>query len=433
MSQHQGFFLTVMTSPLNSATRRRRRPEPQYNVEPLYRRHILSGQQPPLNGWSTSIADEASNTVYFYGGVRACDEASTPTNELYLLDLKKDRWEWQNLTKDLQNIPMDLYAPGDIPFPALFEPAWASLSLERNGPTFLIFFGGQPRGANAACADLICVDVQRLRWWKVLINGPLPRGRTGAAMVAHDKRLFIFGGRSSREDNAEVLDSFSIATFDSQRRQWSWTVADEPMPLSPGTSLGYQLGATLVYGGKKVLLMQGHLTEQDPIDLSPATTLFFHTDHHTFGDATLTHGPFARGLYWYRLAYIESRSEFAHEEEPPAVDGPRSKRRRVDPGRAPADAAPFPASVIIAGWVKPEEGGQNITPEVWQYAIPPSETIRCLDIKDKIYNLELNLQDFFVVGGRMLLFGSTSGEDEGDGGDACWDIAIEIPFSELDT
>nr|GAT48215.1 predicted protein [Mycena chlorophos] len=404
-----------MTSPL--APRRRQRQELRNNGEPQYRRNLLAGQQPSLKNWSMSISDDMNKTVYVYGGVRTRDKTCAPTNQLHRLDLNRDRWEWQDLTKDLQNIPVDLYAPGDIPFPALFEPAWAALSLERDGPTFLTFFGGQPRGANAACADLICVDVQRLRWWKAVINGPLPRGRTGAAMIAHDKRLFVFGGRSSREDNAEVLDSFSIAAFDSQSRQWSWTVADQAMPLPPGTSLGYQLGATLVYGGKKIVLMQGHLTEQDPIDLSPTMTLFFHTDHHTFGDVILTRGPFAR-------------------EELQAVDGPRSKRRRVrrvDHGQALADATPFPASVIIAGWIRPEQGGENITPEVWQYAIPPSETIRCLGIKDKIYNLELNLQDFLVVGGRMLLFGSTSGEDEGgnDDGDARWDIAVEIPFSEI--
>ncbi|KAJ7709099.1 hypothetical protein B0H14DRAFT_2646503 [Mycena olivaceomarginata] len=98
--------------------------------------------------------------------------------------------------------------------------------------------------------------------------------------------------------------------------------------------------------------------------------------------------------------------------------------------------------LLTRGWVENTEVPHNDTedvlvPEIWQYFLPPIRRIRCLNLRETFWDLNLDLQSFVTVGNRMLLFGSEEGhDDEADAQDddetqvdrhlPRWDIAIEI-------
>jgi hypothetical protein len=72
---------------------------------------------------------------------------------------------------------------------------------------------------------------------------------------------------------------------------------------------------------------------------------------------------------------------------------------------------------------------------VWQYFLPPTERIRSLGLREKIWDLNLDLQAFVAVGNRLILLGSKEGR-EVTGADnnqmavdkplPRWDVAVEI-------
>jgi hypothetical protein len=95
----------------------------------------------------------------------------------------------------------------------------------------------------------------------------------------------------------------------------------------------------------------------------------------------------------------------------------------------------FPASVVIIAWVKHSADDDGLVPEVWQYFLPPTERIRSLGLREKIWDLNLDLQAFVAVGNRLILLGSKEGR-EVTGADnnqmavdkplPRWDVAVEI-------
>nr|GAT48216.1 predicted protein [Mycena chlorophos] len=291
-----------------------------------------------------------------------------------------------------------------------------------------MLFGGF--GEAGVSGHLICVDLNNLIWHHALEESGEVQARTGATMIAHKNRLFIFGGRDSLDDDATIFRSFSIATLDADG--WKWTVSDRALPPNV-PNLGYLMRATLVYGGKKILLTEGNVTsKKKSIRLSASTTFLFHTQHYTFEDASFTRGVFPHGLAWHRIGYITAPPPTAVQEPQP---GPRPAKRPRLLGYEAEE--PFPPSAIIVGWVK--HAGDNLSPEIWQYMLPPTQSIVCLELKEKVYRLDLDLEDFAVVGNRMILLGNSGKktslpepeDEEAAGSWKRWDVAVEISFAEL--
>ncbi|KAJ7059260.1 hypothetical protein C8F01DRAFT_1059307 [Mycena amicta] len=412
----------------------RRATEPTRTVPPpanRYPRHDLTGELPIFNEWERFAVDHKNRALYIYGGVRPDDAGYTPTNDLYRLDM--NTMQWKNLTVLLRHVPQGLlfssfYGGAHLEvkkLPALTDAASAIVSL--GDKSFLMLFGGFD--GIKSTASLICVDLDNLAWWYVSVAGRQIKARTGAAMLAHKNKLFIFGGRVSLDDDPRIIDTFSVATLSPEG--WSWTVSDSVMTLN----LGYLIHATLVYGGQKILLTKGRV-DNDLIRLSASSTVLFHTEHYTFQDASFTRGSFPIGLHWYRVGYIPGPPTGVESESRPA------KKPRLE------DAEPFPASIVIMGWVGHPGPGEpdDLATEVWQYMVPPTERIMCLDLKDELYNLDLDLQDFIVVANRMFLLGNkgekttvaadvqlNSEQEEGPNETAWkrWDVAVEIPFGQL--
>ena len=102
-----------------------------------------------------------------------------------------------------------------------------------------------------------------------------------------------------------------------------------------------------------------------------------------------------------------------------------SKRR----GRPAKDAiSTYPSSstessVILCTWIPRPDGWMSV--ELWQYLLPPEEKIASFQLCDKIWDLNLDLQAFVVVGSRLFLLGY-AGPDGPPPQDATFNICTEI-------
>ncbi|KAJ7140061.1 hypothetical protein C8R43DRAFT_1018808 [Mycena crocata] len=290
-----------------------------------------------------------------------------------------------------------------------------------------MLFGGSDDARNVK-SDMIAVDLDLLTWWVVNVQGnpihPI-RPRLSASMVAINDRLFIFGGRDEFEDDYDpprpppLIPTYSIAHYTAQTG-WRWQFSDLPAPLN----LGYSIQATPVYNGQKILLMQGRVQNPKRINLSAQSTIFFHTQNHTFQDASTTVGKFPDKLAWYDLGSLVAGP-------PPPALPPAAGINDPDPF---VPLPNFPPSAVIVGWIKRlhDDSEENVlVPEVWQYLLPPVERIRCLDLVNDFYYLERDFEyaadfdfhSFILIGNRLLLLGS---KEERHSPTARLDIAVEI-------
>lgn len=78
-------------------------------------------------------------------------------------------------------------------------------------------------------------------------------------MVAHENRIFIFGG--SDRVGVPSMPSFSVAHY--INRGWKWVIVDRPYPDHiQAIHLGFGGAAIPVYNGQKILLTGGYAHEE---------------------------------------------------------------------------------------------------------------------------------------------------------------------------
>lgn len=81
-------------------------------------------------------------------------------------------------------------------------------------------------------------------------------------------------------------------------------------------------------------------------------------------------------------------------------------------------------SVLVCAWLP--HGKKSLVPEIWRYMLPPDEECRCLNVRKKVWDLDLDLQSFVVVGHQAFLMGY-SGDDHDH---AVWDVCVELNFND---
>jgi hypothetical protein len=69
---------------------------------------------------------------------------------------------------------------------------------------------------------------------------------------------------------------------------------------------------------------------------------------------------------------------------------------------------------MLVAWVKHTADDDALVPEAWLYSLPPAERIRCLDIREAVWDLNIDLQAFVAVGNRLFLLGSHEGREVSD-------------------
>ncbi|KAF9025743.1 hypothetical protein BDZ89DRAFT_1068110 [Hymenopellis radicata] len=223
----------------------------------------------------------------------------------------------------------------------------------------------------------VCRVEQGFLWedWTELIGYPfqkpfpLPRLKCASATylaMNGCEYVFLFGGYNSDcNGTTSALIAIDVAT-----KMWSYVSVEGdviarvdaalvgvknrlyPYPIHvPG--LGYDGRAIAVFNGVKIMLTAGRLRNGRSVRNPSFQEPFTHTTKVLVKQETVTVDPFA----------------------------------------------------LICGWVS-IPGSTDLAPEIWKFVLPPVEKMQCLNIRQKILNLEMDLQCFIAVGGRFFFLGS---------------------------
>jgi len=84
-------------------------------------------------------------------------------------------------------------------------------------------------------------------------------------------------------------------------------------------------------------------------------------------------------------------------------------------------------SALLCVWIPSRINCKYLVPEIYRYLLPPIEECECLDLQDKIWNTDLDLQNFVVVKGKVYLMGFDGDEARER---AVWNVAVEVQIDD---
>lgn len=371
----------------------------------------LKGDPAPFNDFSSWAQDCANGKVYFYGGtLPGLASDGKYTADLFSLDLVS--MEWQDLTDMLHfTNPYDPFSKllqGEK-LPALQHAACAFISL--NDRNFLMVFGGYDQAKSKRSSSLIAIDVDRHSWWWVRPEGIPVISRFSPTMVAIKNRLYIFGGL---QDDV-ILKSYSIIEY--ADGAWRWVERDRHACYPDGSELPlwpFALSASAVslYNGKQILLTPGRANIGQTIHFSKENVLFFHSENRTFHNIALTVGDFPQNIWWYQIHVVN------HSKVSGRLFAATSGKKRKRDSDAPQISSSTTPRVIICGWT-PYPNTDDLIPEFWEYLPFPEDKIMCLNVSQKIWDMDQDLQGIASTKGRLFLLGRDKPEVN------LWDIYVE--------
>ncbi|KAK0460670.1 uncharacterized protein EV420DRAFT_224555 [Desarmillaria tabescens] len=366
----------------------------------------MSGDMPYFSDNSTIAVDDANGRIYMYGGQR--QDSRDWTCDFHVGNVSDMSWQTWSLS---MGVPFQKPKP----LPCLCRAA--STFLRMNGCEYVFLFGGYDVAKEKdLSSELIAIDVRTKMWAYVNVVGRV-KGRIDATMAGIDNRLYIFGGRPSRNvQNCTVLRSYSVAECVNCR--WTWIVEDEPYTADV-PNLGFGGKALPVYDGMKILLTPGRIQTDVEITMSEHNMVFFHTENRTFQSVSKTNGKFPAELQWYN----------SYAVKPPQRSSiPLPRAAGLPPREALAASLSHPFTVIV-GWIKSPDHKDYLVPEVWQYFIPPKERVQCLNLHRKLWALDLDLQTFITVNGRHFLFGVEG--DDAYNKNTVYNVCVELDLQKL--
>lgn len=390
--------------------RERKRPQRQRNPEHAhaFQTLVLKGDPAPLNDFSAWAQDCDNGLVYFYGGVPCSLRDGDCTADLFSLNLAS--MEWQRLTDRLQF--SDAYDPfselrQERKLPALLHAACTFVTLNKRH--FLMLFGGYDQATSETSSSLIAVDVDRLSWWWVRPQGVPVISRFSPTMVAIKNRLYIFGGLQ----NDVVLKSYSIIEY--ADGAWQWIERDRHACYPDGSELPSEpfaltASAVALYDGKQVLLTPG----RKDVNFSKENILLFNSENKTFHNISSTIGDFPQNVWWHQVHIVEPNE--VPQKPLAAISGKKRKRDSDPPQVSSSSTTP---RVIICGWT-PYTGTGDVVPEFWEYLPFPEDKMTRLNVSEKIWDLDRDLQGIASMGGRLFLLGRDNPEVD------LWDICVEV-------
>ncbi|THU84562.1 hypothetical protein K435DRAFT_843608 [Dendrothele bispora CBS 962.96] len=266
----------------------------------------------PIRGVPTAV-DHEDQKLYILT-YHNDDDGTEPGTVIHCLDLKTKVWDG-SLHKIKSTHSFD-NSPGHYLPPCVFTTL--TFIKHRNGKKYLFIVGGYFGDPDAYSAgndryqhlnddmNILVIDIVGKSWDVLHVFGKAPR-RYGHAVVNIEDTVYIFGGRKDMPDNIhsgdwnrlcpldQLLESYSILTFNDTSGQWIWSTPDKPFPKTRVKSImGYLNQAAVIERGTKkhILLTPGESGNGESCDLvpknfalyNPANDTFMCWDEHSFDD-----------------------------------------------------------------------------------------------------------------------------------------------------
>jgi hypothetical protein len=84
-------------------------------------------------------------------------------------------------------------------------------------------------------------------------------------------------------------------------------------------------------------------------------------------------------------------------------------------------------SALFCAWIPSRIDRNYLVPEIYRYLLPPTEECECLDLQDKIWQTDLDLQSFVVVKGKVYLLGFDGDVTRQR---AVWNVAVKVQIDD---
>ena len=137
-----------------------------------------------------------------------------------------------------------------------------------------------------------------------------------------------------------------------------------------------------------------------------------------------TVGEFPKTMGWYYMDLLPPLRPAGNRARAPKPSfKPASQKSTLSSSSSNHDAnndsmAFATPTVVISAWICYDQ--RYLVPELWKYSLPPDETCECLNLREKIWALDLDLQLFVIMGGRFFLLGRESDDD------LVWNVCVEM-------
>ena len=113
----------------------------------------------------------------------------------------------------------------------------------------ILTFGGKNLGSDSPvvlCNKAHALNIETLSWKELVISGRRPSGRLGHAAIMCKKKMYVFGGRDTTGNLADLW----IADFANRRFPfWSLLDVDGTVPARVLPTLNHLSGMLVLYGG----------------------------------------------------------------------------------------------------------------------------------------------------------------------------------------
>ena len=168
-----------------------------------------------------------------------------------------------------------------------------------------------------------------------------------------------------------------------------------------------------------------------PLNFTEQKIFYFHTEHKQF--QTTPHlGDYPNEVLWYSIHKFPSSSP----RPKPLHSLPKRRGRllKTAPGEI-KNQVTFPVAsnshsslaspcIILCAWVR---DSQYTVPELWRISLSHSDEIRCLNKRQKIWDLNRDFQGCVVANDRIVLLGNSNPR-----GKESWNIHLGVMLTPED-
>lgn len=146
-----------------------------------------------LTGHSLNYHND-SNSLFMFGGFAK----GVYLNEVFVYDIKQNLWNKINYEQNIKNLPIG-------------RMLHASTILNNS----LYIYGGKT-GDGIYLNDIWKFDLDLRTWEEILVEGEVPKGRSGHSLICHENSLYIFGGKVG-----DLQERNEFWKFDTERKVFS--------------------------------------------------------------------------------------------------------------------------------------------------------------------------------------------------------------------
>ncbi|KAF9042806.1 hypothetical protein BDZ89DRAFT_1128410 [Hymenopellis radicata] len=323
--------------------------------------HRLKGPDlPQFHDWVRLVFDDEGGQIVMYGGTD--HKPSNATNQFRIFDVARMSWQAPTITGYNKASPLPILV---VPAGTIFKTS--------TGQRFLLLFGGVESPSGKTSSKLVSVDLDSMKWCYENVKGGKPC-QSERINGCNQKSTFYLRRKGQDRRKATLRRSYSIAEHDddieghTMQRSLRYMTGQDSVRAWSAT-IGKGRGPFFL----SVLLCvrRNHISQT--INFNADRWFVFHTRHRTFSALCPLRGALPDEANWYWMQPVTATTEHSRSDD-----------------------------ALIVAWVP--YGTGDLVPDIWR-CNTDDETISCMNIRSRVWDLDLDLHCFVACKGHFFLLG----------------------------